>query len=85
MLYGLFGWRVAGLYIASGLTIAIIAGGIIGQLKLECHVEDSVWHAMWQAAQSGFEEHLTWTDRITRAWSGVKDIILTDYLFNWVM
>ena len=35
MLRGLFGWRVAGLYIAPGLTMAILAGVIIGQLKLE--------------------------------------------------
>lgn len=35
MLLGLFGWKVAGLYIASGLAIAIIAGIVIGRLNLE--------------------------------------------------
>src|SRR6266508_4931954 len=43
MLLGLFGWKVSGLYILSGLTIAIIAGWTIGRLKLERHVEDFVW------------------------------------------
>jgi uncharacterized membrane protein YraQ (UPF0718 family) len=81
MLYGLFGWRVAGLYIASGLTIAILAGVIIGQLKLECYVEDFVWHAMRQAAQGSFEEKLTWTDRLSRAWDSVKDIVGKVWLY----
>lgn len=43
MLFGLFGWKIAGLYIVSGLIIAIIAGMVIGRLKLERYVEDFVW------------------------------------------
>jgi hypothetical protein len=35
LLFGLFGWRVALIYILSGLIIAIISGLIIGRLKLE--------------------------------------------------
>ncbi len=81
MLYGLFGWRVAGLYIASGLTIAILAGVIIGQLKLERYVEDFVWQAMRQAAQGSFEEKLTWTDRLSRAWYSVRDIVGKVWLY----
>jgi len=42
MLLGLFGWKVAGLYIASGLVIAIAAGMVIGRLKMERYVEDFV-------------------------------------------
>ena len=79
MLYGLFGWRVAGLYIASGLIIAIIAGAIIGQLKLERYVEDFVWQL--QAAQGGLEEKLTWSERISRAWDSVKDIVGKVWLY----
>ncbi len=40
MLFGLFGWRVAGLYVASGLIIASLAGFVIGRFKLERYVED---------------------------------------------
>ena len=43
MLFGLFGWKIAGLYIVSGLVIAIIGGFIIGRLKMERYVEDFVW------------------------------------------
>jgi len=35
MLLGLFGWRVAAIYILSGLIIAIFSGIIIGKLKME--------------------------------------------------
>ncbi|MEI7640531.1 MAG: permease [bacterium] len=39
MLWGLFGWKVALIYIGSGLIIAIIGGIVIGHLKLEKHIE----------------------------------------------
>lgn len=35
LLLGLFGWKIAGLYIVSGLLIAIIAGLIIGRMKVD--------------------------------------------------
>ena len=43
MLFGLFGWKIAGLNILVGLEIAIIAGFIIGRLKLEFYFEDFIW------------------------------------------
>ncbi|TFG46796.1 MAG: permease [Candidatus Brocadiia bacterium] len=43
LLYGLFGWKIAAVYIGSGLLIAIIAGMIIGRLKMEKYVQDYVW------------------------------------------
>jgi uncharacterized protein len=43
MLLGLFGPGVAVLYIASGVTIAVIVGYILGRMKLEHLVEDYVW------------------------------------------
>jgi uncharacterized membrane protein YraQ (UPF0718 family) len=73
LLFGLFGWRVAGLYIASGLMIAILAGFIIGRLNMERHVEDFVWKIHSQGGLEG--EHLTWADRIMRAWDSVKEIV----------
>ncbi len=42
LLYGLFGWKIALLYIGTGLVIAITAGLIIGRLKLERYIEDWV-------------------------------------------
>ena len=42
MLFGMFGWRIAGLYLLSGLTIAIVSGIVIGRLGMERYVEDFV-------------------------------------------
>jgi len=39
MLWGLFGWKIALLYIVSGLCIAIVSGIVIGYLKIEDLVE----------------------------------------------
>jgi uncharacterized membrane protein YraQ (UPF0718 family) len=79
MLLGLFGWKIAGLYILSGLVIAIIAGFIIGRLKLERYVEDFVWKIHSQGGIEG--EKLTWPVRIERAWESVKEIIKKVWLY----
>lgn len=73
MLFGLFGWKVAALYIVSGLIIAIIAGMVIGHLKLERYVEDFVWQMQVAGPVNG--EKLTWSDRIQSAWQSVKEIV----------
>jgi len=79
MLLGLFGWKIAGLYIASGLVIAILAGFIIGRLKLERYVEDFVWKIHQQGTLEG--EKLSWSVRIQRAWESVKDILKKVWLY----
>ena len=79
LLFGLFGWKVAGLYVVSGLTVAIIAGFIIGRLKMERYVEDFVWKIQHSAEM--VEEKLTWTDRIERAWESVKEIVSKVWLY----
>ena len=79
MLLGLFGWKIAGLYILSGLLIAMIAGYIIGRLKLERYVEDFVWKTHSQAGVEG--EKPTWPVRFERAWGSVKDIIRKVWLY----
>jgi uncharacterized membrane protein YraQ (UPF0718 family) len=43
LLFGLFGWKIALLYVLSGLIIAIISGLIIGRMKVENLVADFVW------------------------------------------
>jgi uncharacterized membrane protein YraQ (UPF0718 family) len=79
MLFGLFGWKVAGLYIASGLVIAILAGIVIGRLHLERYVEDFVWKMQVSGGVEG--EKLTWSDRIQRAWESVKEIVGKVWLY----
>ncbi|MDD5285235.1 MAG: permease [Desulfuromonadaceae bacterium] len=43
MLWGLFGWKIALIYIGTGLIVAIAAGIVIGKLKMEKYVQDYVW------------------------------------------
>ncbi len=43
LLWGLFGWKVAAIYMGTGLVVAIVAGFIIGKLKLEKWVEEYVY------------------------------------------
>ena len=79
LLFGLFGWKVAGLYVASGLVVAIVAGFIIGRLKMERHVADFVWKVHRKVNVT--EEQLTWSDRVERAWSSVKEIVGKVWLY----
>jgi uncharacterized membrane protein YraQ (UPF0718 family) len=74
LLYGLLGWKVAAIYMGTGLFIAIFAGWVIGRLKLENHIEDWVTKTN-PAAMSMEEETLSWNDRIVYGWDAVKEII----------
>ena len=74
LLYGLLGWKVAALYLVTGLLIAIISGWIIGRFKLEHWIEDWV-QAMRTGEAVVIEEKLTWGDRIARGREAVRDIV----------
>ena len=43
MLWGLFGWKIALIYTGTGVVLAIVAGIVIGKLKMEKYVQDYVW------------------------------------------
>ncbi len=72
MLLGLFGWKVAGLYIASGVGIAIVAGIILGRLKLERYVEEYVYQIKVGAADY---VRPTFRQRATDAWTYTGEIL----------
>jgi len=74
MLYGLLGWKIALLYMATGLTIAIVAGWVIGRMQQEEHIEE--WVTEMRAGQPlVFEQKLTFSDRVAAGKSAVKDIV----------
>lgn len=79
LLFGLFGWKVAGLYLVTGLVIAIVAGWIIGRLRMEKHVED--WVYATKTGEAGAEENWDWTARIHAGWDAVKDIVWRVWLY----
>jgi len=65
MLLGMFGWKVALVYIGSGLAIAIVSGVIIGGLKLERLVN----HIAYKPTTLSLAEDLKmeWKDRVALA------------------
>lgn len=72
LLYGLFGWQVAALYLVTGLVIAMLAGWVIGRMKLERHVEAWVYETRMG---EGVEIKLDWPARLQAGWQAVKDIV----------
>jgi len=74
LLYGLLGWKIAALYLGTGLLIAMAAGWVIGRLKLEGWMED--WVRELRAGESiVLERQLTWTDRLEQGRDAVRDIV----------
>jgi uncharacterized membrane protein YraQ (UPF0718 family) len=74
LLFGLFGWKVAALYLGLGLVVAIVAGLVIGRLNMENHLEDWV-----RAIQMGHadiaQERPSWAERIGAGVAHVKEIV----------
>jgi uncharacterized protein len=75
LLFGLFGWKVAALYMGTGLAIAIIAGWIIGRLHLEGWVEGWVYKTETGAMPSPEGPGLTWRERVRAGREAVTDIV----------
>ena len=79
LLFGMFGWKVAGLYLGTGLLIAILAGSVIGCLRMEKHVEDWVFEN--KPGGGAAEEALSWSGRIRLGRDAVKEIVGQVWLY----
>jgi uncharacterized membrane protein YraQ (UPF0718 family) len=74
LLFALFGWKIAGLYLAMGLSIAIVAGWVIGQLHMEAHLED--WVKNMPKVHAEIDENdLTLSDRLNAGFASIHDIV----------
>lgn len=78
MLWGMFGWKVALLYISSGVIIAIVSGLIIGKLKMEKYVEDYVFKMKIGNIEI---ERITLKQRFIEAINYVVEILRKIWLF----
>ena len=74
LLFGMFGWKTALIYVITGLVIAVSAGYIIGRLKLEHWVADWVYQSKMGIADEG-EEKQKLSDRIRFGYDAVKEIV----------
>ena len=80
MLYGMFGWQVALIYILMGLIIAINSGWVIGRLKLEKWLED--WVYATQLGEGDIsEDKLTFDDRIKFGYDSMIGIVKKVWLY----
>jgi uncharacterized membrane protein YraQ (UPF0718 family) len=74
LLYGLLGWKVAALYMVTGLGVAVLSGWVIGRLKLERHVEDWVYQLKVMQGAVAVPEP-TLRDRIEAGRASVIDVV----------
>lgn len=81
LLFGLFGWKIAAIYLVTGLAIAVVAGIVIGLIpNVEDGVEDFVWEIVMQE-QTLDSQKLSWHDRFSQAWQGTLDIVKKVWLY----
>lgn len=75
LLFGMFGWRVAALYLAMGLLVAIVAGLIIGSLRMERHLEDWVRQLQHAPVRTTAGDRPSWYERLESGRQHVKQIV----------
>lgn len=75
LLFGMFGWQVAGLYLVMGLLIAIVSGLVIGALGMESHLEDWVQKLQAGADLPSGTFTMRWSERFDSGWGHVKQIV----------
>jgi uncharacterized membrane protein YraQ (UPF0718 family) len=74
LLFGLFGWKVAALYLATGLAIAMLSGFVLGRLRLEGQVEAWV-REQRSAAPASADERLGAGERMGRALQATRKVL----------
>jgi uncharacterized membrane protein YraQ (UPF0718 family) len=75
LLLGLFGWKITLLYVAGGMTIAIVAGYVLGRLQLERWVESFVFETRLHGNVIDSAAGLSWDDRIAMGREEVGTIL----------
>jgi len=81
LLFGMFGWKVAALYMGTGLAVAMIAGYVLGRVKLDHLVEDWVW-AIRSSTQTA-DAKLTWSERAGAGRDAVREVV--GKVWMWVL
>ena len=80
MLLGMFGWEIAGLYIGTGLVVAMVAGAVIGRLGMDGYLQDWVYQV--RMGEAGLaEEKLDFPGRVDYALGQVRDIVGRVWLY----
>lgn len=80
LLYGMFGWKVAFLYLVTGLSIAMVAGWVIGRLRMESHLQDWVRNQLSMGGAPA-QASLTLSDRVRAGVEAVREIVGKVWLY----
>jgi len=75
LLFGLFGWQVAALYLGLGLSVAVVSGVVIGRLGMERHLEDWVQAILNGQAARWDGDGMDWSQRIAAGTAHVRTIV----------
>ena len=75
LLLGLFGWRIALLYTATGVAVAFVSGWLIGKLRLERHLEPWVLEIPFEASVAS-DAPMGFSVRLELALQAMKEIVL---------
>lgn len=74
LLAAVVGWKIAALYVVTGLIVGIAGGAAIEWLKLERYVEDYVWKIR-MGAGAACGARVGMGSRATYAWGQVREIV----------
>jgi len=72
LLLGLFGWRIAMLYIGTGLVVSFISGVVIGKLRMERYVQDYVYQVKVGSTET---VHQSFREKLEYARDYTKDLL----------
>ncbi|MDD5687662.1 MAG: permease [Elusimicrobia bacterium] len=80
LLYSLFGFKIAVIYVLTGEIIAIVSGIVIGKLNLEKYVEDYVYKIKIDASAVTLEKVLL-KNRVSESYLFTVDLIKSIYIY----
>ncbi|MTV48161.1 permease [Heliobacillus mobilis] len=78
LLFGLFGWKIAAIYMGTGLAVAVAGGMMIGRAKMEDQVADYVYQIKMPEVEIA---SLSWRQRHDYAWQYTQDIIKKVWIY----
>jgi len=80
LLFGMFGWKTAVIYVGTGLVIAITAGWVIGRLRLEKWVEGWVYETKFGEGDMP-EGKTAFSDRVKYGFNAVREIVSKVWIY----
>jgi uncharacterized membrane protein YraQ (UPF0718 family) len=75
LILGMFGWKVATIYVVFGLLVAIVGGYVLGRLRLEKWVEPFVFETRLRGEVVEPSTDMPWEDRFALGRQEVREIV----------